>query len=337
MSPNIRPTSAFFDAPLYPFKRTGSVDALYLDLNERVGGADPKRARYDNPNALEAELATRFNLAPEQVLVTAGSSDGILRLYRAMLSSEREVILPSPTFEMLARYAQLNEAGVIRVPWTSGAFPTDDIIAKATDKIAIIAVVSPNNPTGLAATIDDVRRISEACPSALLLLDMAYIEFADVDFTQAALELPNVVITRTFSKAYGLAGLRVGYALGPSSVIRWMKAGGAVFGVSSEAAQIALDALVNDEDTKRYIEQVRRERRELEIVLNTLGAVAIPSQANFVLASFENAESVQRALQQHGIFVRRFVGNAELEGTLRITCPGDEMLFKRLLDALRSI
>jgi histidinol-phosphate aminotransferase len=294
--------------------------------------------RYPSTVELEALLAKRFGLSPEQVLVTAGADDALYRACLAMLDRGNEMILPTPTFEMLDRYGRLAGAEVIEVDWLSGVYPAEAVIADVTDRTAMIAVVSPNNPTGAVAGAEDLRRLSAAAPGALLLVDLAYTEFAGEDLTQAALALPNALVVRSFSKVWGLAGLRVGYALGSPAVVRWLRAAGNPYAVSGLSAALAYERLRTGSGAlSEFIAAIRRERAELHDVLLEVGAEPLPSEANFVLARFAQAAATWDALARLGIAVRAFPGHPRLRDYLRITCPGDSTAFAHLLAALRKV
>lgn len=201
----------------------------------------------------------------------------------------------------------------------------------------MIAVVSPNNPTGAAAKIDDLQRLARGAPNAILLVDLAYAEFADEDLTQCALALPNAIVVRTFSKAFGLAGLRVGYAMGNAVNIRRLASVGAPYPVSSVGLSAAIETLaIAPSRLAPKIARVADERAKLTQFLLDLGASPLASQGNFVLCKFADAEWVWNALAGLGISVRRFPARAELESALRITCPEDSTDFTRLLAGLRS-
>jgi histidinol-phosphate aminotransferase len=293
--------------------------------------------RYPDSSGLRALLAAHWKVDGNRVLVTAGADDAIDRACRAFLGPGREIIAPSPTFEMIPRYALVAGARVVSPPWTGGAFPVDEVLAAVNSSIAMIAVVSPNNPTGAVATAADLRLLAEGAPNATLLVDLAYAEFADEDLTQAALALPNAIVLRTFSKAFGLAGLRIGYAISGESNIRRLASVGAPYPVSSIGLAAARESLVAaPAQLPPKVARVLEERAKLIEFLRSLGASPLPSQGNFVLCNFPNAEWAWNALAGLGIAVRRFRDRPGLEHALRITCPGDSADFSRLLAALRS-
>ena len=202
--------------------------ALRLDANE---GAVPTQLapswplaaealrRYPDTRPLEADLAARFGVAPDRVLVTAGGDDAIERLCRRCLAGGRELVLTEPTFEMFARHARLAGGRLRSVPWWEGAYPVSAVESCLGPATGLVAVVSPNNPTGAVVTAADLRHLRRAAGNVPLLLDAAYAEFADEDLTAAALALPHTVVLRTLSKAWGLAGLRVGCLLGPPDLL----------------------------------------------------------------------------------------------------------------------
>ena len=278
-----------------------------------------------------------MGLDPGRVIVTAGGDDAIERAMRSVLAPGREVVLPVPTFEMMERYALLTGCTIAQVPWREGPYPVAGVLAAITRRTAMVVAVTPNSPTGLVATAEDLERISAAAPSALLLVDLAYVEFADVDLTKAALALPLTVVVRSLSKAWGLAGLRVGWAAGDPEVIGWMRACGHPYAVSGPSLRMAAARLATGRgDVERFASRIRVERAAIAERLGALGVAVIPSQANFVLARFEDAGAVRSHLAARGIGVRIFPGRPMLEGCLRITLPGDEGSFERLAGALES-
>lgn len=330
-----------------PQKPQGPID-LRLDANEGsvpcvdlaalVTKADAESTRcYPCASSLERTIAARLNVRPAQVMVTAGADEAIDRVCRALLGLGSELILPAPTFEMIARFARLAGATVVSPPWPSGPFPTEAVLERISERTAMIAVVSPNNPTGAVASARDLEALSKAAPHALLVVDLAYTEFADEDLTAVALAISNAVVLRTLSKAWGLAGLRIGYAAGPEGVITAMRGAGGPFSASALSLAAAEESLRSGGPTmQRSVARVRLERARLRDLLAELGAVPVDSQANFVLAEFDNPDWVWRALAGLGIAVRRFDEGSGLERSLRITCPGVEASFDRLCAGLRA-
>ena len=293
-------------------------------------------ARYPDVTKLRQALAELAGVAVEQVLVTAGGDDALLRLCLAHLGPGTRGVVATPTFEMIPRYAELAGGELVETPWPRGAFPTDALLELVDERTGIAFVVSPNNPTGGAATARDLERIAEALPGGTVVLDAAYGEFTDGDLTAAGLELDNVVVVRTLSKAWGLAGLRVGYALGAPERLAPLAASGNPFPVSAASTAIALRRLATGADeVAEYVARARVERAELARVFASLGAEAVPSEANFVLARGLDAPRLADALAAEGIAIRAFPDRPDLTDAVRVTCPGDERAFERLIAALR--
>ncbi len=340
-----QPAPAVTASAAYCPQRHPAPADLRLDGNEgpaptaklmlRLGELSAEQVRrYPDARALEGLIARREGLSPERVIVTAGADDAIERAVRAVVAPGREAIVTEPTFEMLPRYAARCGGDLKQVPWMEGAFPVGEVIAAVTERTALIAVVSPNNPTGAVATAADLGRLAAAAPKALLLVDLAYGEFADDDLMPAALSFPNALVVRTLSKAWGLAGLRVGWAAGPAEVIGWMRAVGQPYAIAAPSLQLAAWRLESGgEEMRAFVERVRAEREELSGFLRGLGARVIPSQANFLLARFKDALWVRDALAGQGVAVRLFTGQPALQGWLRIALPGDPEKLARLMRA----
>jgi histidinol-phosphate aminotransferase len=293
--------------------------------------------QYPSAAELEAALAEPMGAAADRVLVTAGADDALYRTCLAFLEPGREMVIPEPTFEMLDRYAALAGGAIRRVQWPRGDYPLAEVLRSTSARTALVTVVSPNSPTGAVATASDLRELAERLPTALILLDAAYVDFADEDLTGAALALPNALVLRTFSKAWGLAGLRVGYAIGRPQVIRWLRAAGNPYAVSGPSLALALACLrAGQAHVGSFVQRIRTERQELFDLLRMLGAAPLPSQANFVFSEFDDAESVWRRLATGGIAVRWFGEDPRLRKFLRITCPGNARDFERLCKALEN-
>lgn len=323
---------------------------LRLDRNEGRGGLEQLGAaelfgsqgselarRYPQTAALQAELAGKFGVGTERVLVTAGGDDSLARVCQAFVDPGSEVLLPTPTFEMIAKYALL-AGGVLReVPWGLGDFPVYEILRSVTAQTRVVAVVSPNNPTGSVVWASELERLIKELPQVLLLVDLAYAEFADEDLTGAALAAPNTVIVRTFSKAWGLAGLRVGYALGAPPWIDALRRAGNPYPVSGLSLELARRALAQPELAEAYVAEVRREREELNRILASAGMETAQSAGNFVFVRTAEAEAIWRGLGERGIAVRWFGEQPLLRDSLRITCPGDSAEFALLRESLLEI
>jgi len=327
----------------YRVPRAAAPIDLFLDSNEGsrppsglLDAVDPVAAlrRYPNPGPLEAQLADRLGIPPDRVVVTAGGDDAIDRVCRAFLGPSRRLVLPVPCFEMVRRYARLVDAEIVEIPWWGGAFPVDAI--RGVDAPAVVVVTSPCNPTGAVVRSETLQRQAEALPDTLILVDLAYAEFADEDLTATALRLDNAVVIRTLSKAWGLAGLRVGYAAGSVAAVERLRAVGPPYAVSSVSLSVASAALQRPGPMREHVRRVRREREVLRDHLEALGASVEASQGNFVFAEVPDPGWVRDALAGLGIAIRIFPGIEGLERAIRVTCPGDEQALDRLMKALSA-
>ncbi|MBA4027995.1 MAG: TIGR01548 family HAD-type hydrolase [Planctomyces sp.] len=323
-------------APEYKRRPAPQPIDLRLDANEgsppdaawlaRALAGAGSVAQYPTAAELEAELAERWGVTPDRVVVTAGADDAIQRIVSGVIEPGRAAVITRPTFEMIDRDVMQAGGEVRAVPWMQGPLPVGAMLSRLDGRAALVCVVSPNNPTGAAAARAELAQLwaGTARAPVVRLLDAAYAEFADDDATAWAIEQPATVVTRTFSKAWGLAGLRVGYAVGDARVIGWMRRIGQPYAVARTSIAVALAAhRERRAATEATARAVRAQRASLAGVLTGLGAQVVPSEANFVLARPGGRGAlVAQLLAGLGIAVRRYDGHPELDGWLRIGCPG---------------
>lgn len=320
---------------------------IELDLSRNEGSTqaaellatvtDPDRAisRYPDTGQLRERIAVLNGVGRDQVLVTAGGDEALHRCFLALLEEEGHGVTTTPTFEMIPRYAEQRRVSLTEVEWWADPFPVAEVAGAADTATAAAFVVSPNNPTGAVISETDLQALSTAFP--WVVLDAAYIEFADQDLTRVGLGLGNVVVIRTLSKAYGLAGLRVGYLLASAETVARFSSYGSPFAVSTLSAALALARLERDPaELTRLVDRVREERDELTGVLDELGARPVPSQANFVLAFWDDPAGLVERAAAMGVALRHFPDRPGLESAVRITLPGDPDGFGRLVTTLRT-
>ena len=245
----VAPVPALDRLPRYSVGRPPYETDLILDFNESLAplpldGAPPSDVGdahlYPWTEQLEAQLASRMGIDADRVIVTCGADDALERSVRSVCCPGRRAVMVKPTYGMPWRYAITTGAEITTVEWWRGSFPVSEV-CEAADGAALLFLVSPNNPTGAVITRDEFTEVVTRLPKTLILHDQAYREFSDPEFdlTDTALEHPNVVLIRTFSKAWGGAGLRAGYAVGDSRVIDWLRRIGQPFPVS----RLTLDVL----------------------------------------------------------------------------------------------
>ena len=338
--------------PYTPEARAPWID-LNLDANEapfvlpelfgQIESMSPEElSKYPSTSGLSQALANKFGLHSSRVVVTGGGDDAIDCVCRVALSPGRRLITHTPTFEMITRSARLAGGNIEAVAWSRGEFPIQDFLDRMTPDTGLVAIVSPNNPTGLAVSGEVIRRVAAAAEhvGALVLVDLAYVEFADNDPMSELLSLGNVVVIRTFSKAFGLAGLRVGYAVASESVALLLRTAGGPYPVSSPSLRIA-ECVLSDSSMQEQIQdvvsRVREQRGALSKQLEVLDCKVSDSQANFVLVRSPRAHFLWSSLRSLGIAVRRYEGRADLDDAVRITLPGDDLGYARLSAAITAI
>ena len=302
----------------------GDPDLIRLASNENTEPPSPRvrealeRAFFDanlSPppvSPLQRALAERHGVEPASVLVTAGSTEVIDAVFRTFLRAGSEVVLPAPSWPVFRRRLDALEARVADVPLDLSdhgfAYDTDSMLAAITTETRLVVICSPNNPTGNAMEIDDVRRI--AATGVPLLLDAAYADFdAGRDPMPLVHEFANVIVTRTFSKAYCLAGVRVGYAVGSADLLdhvdRFLVPGSSV---SSPALHAGLAALEDEAYHRHQVERITGERERLLPRLRHLGLRAYPSAGNFLAVDCAEreggAEGLAAAVLAEGVVVR---------------------------------
>ncbi|MGH9381253.1 MAG: aminotransferase class I/II-fold pyridoxal phosphate-dependent enzyme [Thermoanaerobaculia bacterium] len=333
-----------------PYRRNRPPQPIDLWLDGNEGAAPPHDllvrlagsadgnllSRYPNASTLESALAARFGVPAESVLVTAGADEALDRICRAFLGPGLRALTTVPTFAMLPRYVDLAGAALDAVEWWDGPFPQSALRrAVAERRPAVVFLTSPVNPTGRPVPTAALRALAGADCAAVLVADLAYVEFADEDPTAELLASPGALVVRTLSKAWGLAGLRVGYVLGSPERIESLRAAGGPYSVAAFSLTLAAAWLHEGESAvATAVARVREERRELACRLRGAGLEVPESQASFVLARGRSAAWLGDALAGLGIAVRR-IDDPSGPGAVRLTCPGGEAQHRLLagLDA----
>jgi histidinol-phosphate aminotransferase len=295
-------------------------------------------AKYPEREPVERAVAEFLGLATGQVLLTNGVDEAIHLLCETYLEAGDEVIVAVPTFSMYEIYAAATGARVITVQSKEDfAFPTAEVLARITSRTRLVAVANPNNPTGSAASREDLLKIAAAAPDAALLVDEAYFDFYGLSVMDAVSATPNLFVARTFSKAYGLAGLRIGVLVGAAEQMKMVRRVSSPYNVNGVALACLPAALADRDYIKSYVAEVRQGRDRLEKELAALGVRYWPSQANFVLALI-GAESGRfvRAMRERGILVRDRSSDPGCQGCVRVTLGSGEQT-DRLIAALRAV
>ena len=267
-------------------------------------------------------VAEVLAVGPTWVLPGNGSDDLLTVLVRAVAGPGRPVVYPTPTYVLYRTLAEIQDAPVVEVPFDDGfTLPVDRLQAA---QGALTFVANPNSPSGTVAPIEQLRVLATAL-EGLLVIDEAYVAFADDDALALVRRHPNVVILRTLSKSHALAGLRLGFAIAHPTVVEELAKVKDSYNVGAVAARIGTAAIRDVEYTRRVVAQIKASRTRLAAALETMGCRVWPSQANFLLMRPPDgdAERVYRELEARGILVRYF-GESPLSDTLRITVGTDE-------------
>lgn len=329
-----------------PPVRGPGIDLL-LDLNEgeppasvleRWGEAFDTRSlcRYPDATALEAQIAESIGIDPRCVVVTNGGDDAIDRVCRATLEPGRTLLTHTPSFEMTTRSARLAGASVRELEWWQGPFPRSEFERALDPSVSLVAITTPNNPTGATIGTDDLLAIVQQCRCAVLV-DLAYAEFAGDDATTRLADERNAIVIRTFSKAFGLASARVGYAIAAPEVADWLRIAGGPFPASGASLALASMAWSQREQILGEVVPLVREGRErIATAIARAGGVVLPSQANFIMARFDDAEAVARSFADQGIAIRCFA-KPHLASWVRITIPARRDAQDRVLAVLSEI
>jgi histidinol-phosphate aminotransferase len=311
-------------------------DGLRLHLNENTGGCSPRVLEAIRglkptdvstyPQYREAVLAVakHFDVDPEWVLLTNGLDEGILMAAVGHIARTRqhdaETIVPLPAFDPYPNSTQAVGATVVRVPPEPDfGFQTDAVLRAITPRTRMIFLNTPNNPTGQLIPVRDLLRISEAAPNAIVLIDEAYIEFGGETFLPHLGRFPNVLVGRTFSKAYGLAGMRVGIVIGQSPALDPVRAVTLPFNINAVALTALQAALEDRQFLPRYAAQVAESRLRLYAACRRLGLLYWESAANYVMVRVGETAPFIEAMAARQVHVRDRSKDPATPGCIRIT------------------
>jgi histidinol-phosphate aminotransferase len=322
-----------------------SID-LRLDMNESTTGCSPRvlaklnsmdartLALYPRREAGEKLVADSLGVDPAQLLLTNGADEAIDLLCRAYLEPENEIVIVVPTFAMYEVFAQTENAKVVRVPTgPEFRFPEQGVLDALNAKTRVVVICNPNNPTGVAVARSSILKVIEAAPDAAVLLDEAYFDFYGQTLMDQIGKLLNLFIARTFSKAYGLAGLRLGAIAGDQEQMSVLRRMASPFNVNAFAMECLKEALADRQWVADYVAQVQASRAWLQKELEQLNFKCWPSQANFILCRFgEEKKAILEALRARGIALR---DRPDCEGCVRITI-GTQKEMERLIAELKQ-
>jgi len=324
---NLKPYSGSFPAGKTIMAANESPYNLSEGLRDKIAravrGFDFNR--YPDPLAtdLRAQIADNYQLKPEQVLLGNGGDELLLDMMIAWGGKGRSILQFMPTFTMYGIYAQTFETAVISLLRDPQTYAIDIDLALETlraQQPSICLLCNPNNPSGQVTPVADICRLIEAS-DALFVVDEAYAEFSGTSMLPYLDRYPNLVILRTFSKAYSLAGLRLGYLMASPAIIEMIARVRMPYSVNSFSQMVGSLLLDNKEEFDQACADIMRERDWLYDVLQDMAGVKVwPSSANYLLFQVEKAAEVwERLLYVHDICIRHFKDAPGLDNCLRVT------------------
>lgn len=325
----------------------GDRNGLRLDFNENTVACSPRvletlaqisrseLTMYPERDHADRFVAAHLQLRPEQVLLTNGVDEAIHVLCQAYLGAGDEILLPVPTYSMYSVYASATDARLVEVQADHDfRFPLDRLLASITPRTKIIAIATPNSPTGKAVARDAILKVVTAAPHAIVFIDEAYFHFYGHTVIDLVGRVPNVIVARTFSKAYGLAGLRLGLLAAGEDSMQWLRRVVSPYSVNSIALACLPAALADQNYIDNYVNEVLAARAEFSAVLDSIGIRYWPSQANFVLVYVGSLHAAfSRAMRSRGVLVRDRSADPGCDGCVRITI-GNRAQMQRAVHAM---
>ena len=345
-----KPRAAVKEMAPYSPPSGGRRGKLRLDFNENTLGCSPRvlaaiKDRLDG-NSISTypdygdgkqAVARYFQVVPEQFVFTNGTDEAIQLVVATYIDPGQEVVILKPSYAMYRFYAEAAAAKIVEVEYAQPhfEFPLQTLLDAITPETRAVIIANPNNPTGTGVSLLGIERILKRARKAVVLVDEAYFEFCGVTALTEVERVANLFVTRTFSKVFGMAGLRLGCLFSHQDNIKYVHKAQSPFSVNGLAIAAAQAAVEDQPYIQTYVAEVLAARELLCVGLEKLGIRYIPSSANFVLADFgKRAKEVRNALSDRDILVRD--RSYEVRGSLRITA-GTRDQTRRLLAALEEV
>ena len=344
----VKPRQAVLEMPEYHPPLAGR-EALRLDFNENTFSPSPRvmerlklitaegLTKYPEREPVERIVAAHFGLQTEQVLLTNGVDEAIHLICCAFLEEGDEALIAPPTFFMYDVSISMMTRGLVKVQADETLeFPFERFLAAITERTKLIIVASPNNPTGATVSREHLLAIAKAAPQAVLMVDEAYYHFHGESTMQDVTSVPNLIVARTFSKAYGLANLRIGMLVGSAELLKYVRKVSSPYNVNGVALDCLSVAIEDEAYLAWYVEQVRVGRERMMGGLAELGVPFFPSAANFVLMKIgPKHKELAAAMRRRGVLLRDRSTDPGCDGFVRITIGVEEHV-TRGLEALRA-
>jgi histidinol-phosphate aminotransferase len=346
----VKPRKAVLGMAPYSPPTGNRIEKVRLDFNENTVGCSPaviealrnclseeRLAVYPDYARVKQTLAAFFKVAPEELLLTNGTDEAIQVLINTYVDDGDEVVLLRPSYAMYRFYAEVAGGKVIEVDYQTPdvEFPVQELLKAISPRTRAVLIANPNNPTGTSIGLEEIERILKKARHAAVLIDEAYYEFFGVSAMGLIREHPQLFVSRTFSKVYGMAAMRMGCLFSHRANIQYLHKAQSPYSVNSLAA-VAAEAAVGDTAwVGGYVAEALAAREMLRTGLEKLGIRYAKSSANFILGYFgERALEVRDALREKAILVRD--RSYEIPGGVRITVGTREQT-RRLLEELERI
>ena len=328
----------------------GRTNKLRLDFNENPIGCSPAVRRalaklsaasisaYPEQETVRRKAARYFGVRPEELLLTNGTDEALSLVVNTFVESGDLVLFVEPTYAMYRFYSELAGARVIAPRYDAEMrFPWNDVLAELRKSPRVFFLPNPNSPTGNLLSQGELQRILKAARRTMVVIDEAYFEFSGVTVIPWIRRHKNLIVTRTFSKTAGMAGLRLGCIFANPELAATMRKAQSPYPVNVAALAAAEAAMRDRGFIARTVREVRRGRRTLEHGLARLGVKSFPSAGNFLLVHFgARSKQIVAALERKGILIRDRSSDFGGEGYVRITL-GTLAQTGRLLRELENI
>jgi histidinol-phosphate aminotransferase len=328
----------------------GRADKLRLDFNENTVGCSPKVIEFLRANLSARDLAVYpeyttakqaiaryFHVSPDQFVFTNGTDEAIQVFINTYVDDGQEVLVLKPAYAMYRFYAEVAGATIKEVayPQPEMEFPLQEVLDRISPQTRAVILSNPNNPTGTGLSLLAIERILKRAKKAVVMVDEAYYEFSGVTALTEIERVPHLFVCRTFSKVFGMAGMRLGCLFSHPANIQYLRKAQSPYSVNSLAVMAAQAAVADTSYIENYVAEVLAARELLCVGLEKLGIAYVPSSANFVLGHFgKRAIDVRDRLRGQAILVRD--RSYEAPGCVRITV-GTRAQTRRLLAALEDI
>ncbi|MBI2086440.1 histidinol-phosphate transaminase [Candidatus Daviesbacteria bacterium] len=316
-----------------PLAGRRAFNGVLLDFNERTLPPSSKVQKaiqdlfrtntlqvYPEYGELEEKLAIYAGVDEDQILVTNGSDQAIDLIFRTFTEASDKVIIPTPSFAMFYQSAQIVGNKILRPLYTKEnlSFPLEEVFGMINESVKLIIVCNPNNPTGTPVSVEDIQKIAQKASNSIVLVDEAYFEFSGITAVSLINKYPNIIVTRTLSKAFGLPSLRVGYIVAPKVYIQELLKVRGPYDVNMVAYTAALAAIVDLKGMQKYVSEVMTQAKPMVEGFFTENKITFySSSANFILFKADN-DRVEQLLKENGILVRP-QNKTNTENTLRLS------------------